>query len=35
MDMMQAAHASAGAAIGVIVLIFGAGIVLYLWSSRR
>ena len=33
--MMAAAHASAGVAIGVIVAIFGAGIGLYLWSSRR
>ncbi len=33
--MMAAAHASAGVAIGVIILIFLAGVGLYFWSSRR
>jgi hypothetical protein len=35
MDMMTAAHISAGVAVGVIVVIFGAGVGLYVWSRRQ
>lgn len=33
--MMQAAHATTGAAVGLMVAIFAAGVALYLWSRRR
>lgn len=33
--MMQAAHATTGAAVGLMAAIFLAGVALYLWTRRR
>ncbi len=32
--MMAATHAAAGLAGGFLLLLFGAGVVLYLWARR-
>ena len=34
-QMMAAAHTGTGVALGIVALVFAAGIALYLWSRPR